>query len=59
MLQIGSLKLYDVRDLAELLQVHEKTVRKLLRTGDLKGKKLAKKWFVAENEIQTYFQDRG
>lgn len=59
MLKIADMKLYDVQDLAELLGLHEKTVRALLRNGTLKGNKLAKKWYVSDKELRAYFQGKG
>lgn len=56
MLKIADMTLYDVQDLAELLSLHEKTVRTLLRNDTLKGKKLAKKWYVNANDLKAYFQ---
>lgn len=56
MLKIGDMKLCNVEELAELLGVHPKTVRKMIRDGKLKGKKLAKKWYVSEEELIAYFQ---
>ena len=56
-IQIGSLTLYDVEELAEKLQVHEVTLRKMLRAGKLPGRKLAKKWYVSEEALQSYFRE--
>ena len=56
MLRIGELRLYDVTDLAQLLGLHEKTVRALLRAGKIKGKKLAKKWYVREDDLHAFFE---
>ena len=53
--QIGDLKLYDVEELAGLLDVQEKTIRAYLRDGKLKGRKIARKWYIPEEAIQEYF----
>ncbi len=55
-IQVGDLKLYDVEELSDLLHIQERTVRKLLRDGTLKAKKLARKWYVSEEAIKEYFQ---
>lgn len=55
-IQIGSLTLYDVEELASKLQVHEVTIRRLLRLGKLPGRKLAKKWYVSEEALEAYFR---
>ena len=56
-IQIGNLTLYDVEELAGLLQVHEVTIRRLLRLGKLPGRKFAKKWYVSEEALQAYFRE--
>ena len=53
--QIGALKLYDVEELAKLLDVREKTIRAYLRDGKLKGRKIARKWYIPEDALQEYF----
>lgn len=58
MLKIGDMTLYDVQDLAELLNLHDKTVRTLIRQGTLKGTKLAKKWYVNKEDLKAYSQEK-
>ena len=53
--QIGDLKLYDVEELASLLDVQEKTIRAYLRDGKIKGRKIARKWYIPEDALQEYF----
>ena len=55
-IQVGDMKLYDVEEVAEILSVGEPTIRRYLRQGKLKGKKLAKRWYVSEEAIKDYFQ---
>ena len=54
--QLGDLTLYDVEELAELLGTQEKTVRKYLRQGRLKGRKLAGRWYVSLDSLKEYFK---
>ncbi len=54
--QIGDLKLYDVEALSELLGINQRTIRKLLLDGVLKGRKLARKWYVSEENLRSYFE---
>ena len=49
--------LYDVPGLAKMLGVTEKTIRRLLGDGALKGKKLGRKWYVTGAVIKAYFED--
>ena len=55
-IQLGDMKLYDVEEVAEVLSVGEPTIRRYLRQGQLKGKKLAKRWYVSEENLKDYFQ---
>jgi excisionase family DNA binding protein len=54
-IQVGDMKLYDVEELAKMLTVGEPTIRRYLRQGKLKGKKLAKRWYVSEENLKEYF----
>ena len=55
--KIGEMELYDVEELARLLDVQDRTIRKYLREGRLKGRKLAKKWYVTAASLQDYFEE--
>jgi excisionase family DNA binding protein len=55
-IQVGEMKLYAVEELAEMLDVGLPTIRRYLREGKLKGKKLAKRWYVSEENLKDYFQ---
>lgn len=54
-IQVGDLKLYDVEELAEMLHIQERTIRKILRDGTLKARKMARKWYVSEESLKEYF----
>lgn len=54
-IQAGGLKLYDVEELSQLLDIQERTVRRLFREGTLKGRKLAKKWYITAEALREYF----
>ncbi len=55
-IQVGDMKLYEVEELAEMLGVGAPTIRRYLREGQLKGRKLAKRWYVSEENLKEYFQ---
>lgn len=57
-IEVGDLKLYDVKELASLLDIQERTIRKLLREGRLKARKLARKWYVSEDSLKEYFSQQ-
>jgi hypothetical protein len=39
-----------------LLGIQDRTIRRYLRKGRLKGRKLARKWYVTEDSLQEYFE---
>jgi excisionase family DNA binding protein len=55
--KIGSLTLYSVDDLHEMLGVSKMTLRAYLREGRLKGRKLGVQWYVTEEAIREYFNE--
>jgi len=50
-----NLILYDVEELSKVLDIQERTIRTMLKEGKLKGRKMARKWYVTEEELQRYF----
>jgi len=57
MTKIGDMELYSVEELAEKLGLAERTVRKLLREGTIKGRKLGKRWYVSGDWLRDYFSE--
>ena len=55
-IQVGDMRALCCGGVAEMLSVGEPTIRKYLRQGKLKGKKLAKRWYVSEEALKDYFQ---
>lgn len=47
---------YTVDDIAELLQVSQRTVYDYLRSGKLKGKKIGKYWKVTEEALRAFLE---
>lgn len=54
--KIGQLELYDIPELAELMGIQRKTIRAMLATGKLKGRKMARRWYVTEDSLREYFK---
>lgn len=48
--------LYDVEGLAKLLNITEKTVRKMVLEGEIKGRKLGRKWYVTGSALKAHFE---
>lgn len=46
-------KLYTTEEAAELLGVHQKTVIKLLQQRKLRGKRIGRRWRIAEHHLRT------
>lgn len=53
--KIGDLELYDVVELSQQLGIQERTLRKMLKDGKIKGRKLARKWYVSADSLKDYF----
>jgi excisionase family DNA binding protein len=45
---------YTVKDIADQLQLKEKTVRRLLATGKLKASKVCGKWVVSAENLKAF-----
>lgn len=56
--KIGDIRLYTVEELSELLDIQETTIRKYLRDGKLKGRKMARRWLVSEESLAAYFREQ-
>lgn len=54
-IKLGDMTLYTVEELAEMLHIQERTIRKLLRDGTLPGRKLARRWYASEDALKAYF----
>jgi len=53
--QIGDLVFYELPEVAEKLDCHINTLRKYLRDGRLKGRKVGNKWLVSEDGLREFF----
>jgi len=51
------MEIYDVPQLSEMLVVLEKAVRAYLITGQLKGRKVGKRWLVHEDAVREFLMD--
>ncbi len=56
-LQVKNVILYNVKDLADVLGIAEGTVRKYFREGKIKGRKLARSWYVTEENLKQYLRE--
>lgn len=48
---------YSPKEVSQILNIHEKTVRRYLRDGVLKGQKLGGNWKVSKEVLVSYMDD--
>jgi len=58
-IQLGSLTLFDVRELSKKFGLNPVTIRILFRTGKLQGRKVGKRWYLTEEALRDYFKEPG
>lgn len=56
---IGDLKLYSIKELSELTGVSGETLRKYLSSGKIAGQKFGKTWYVTEEKLRDYFNQKN
>ncbi len=54
--KIGELELYTVEELSSLMGIQERTIREYLKAGKIRGRKMAKRWYVTEEALREYFE---
>ena len=54
MIQIGDIKAYDVQEIAKLFDMTPQSIRKFIREGRIKGRKVGTRWYVTEEAIRDY-----
>ena len=57
--QIGKLTLYELAEISEKIGCHINTLRKYLRDGRIKGRKVGNRWFVSEEGLREFFYPSG
>jgi len=50
------MEIYKTKDIAEKLDIHITTVRNLIKTGQLKAKKVGKGYRITENQLRRYLE---
>ena len=51
---VSGVKLYDVKEVAEMLKSTESTIRTYFREGTLKGRKINGKWHITEDNLKRF-----
>lgn len=52
------IKLYNLKDIAELLKVTERTLLTYLKEGKLKGQKIGGKWIITEENLKNFINGK-
>lgn len=55
-IKIGELRLYDLEELSEKLQVNVRSLRRWIREGKIKAKKVGVKYYITEQSLKEYFE---
>lgn len=55
MLEIGSLKIFTIEEIAKKFGISTATVRRYLKSGKLAGQRMGVRWFVSEHGIDQFF----
>lgn len=47
-------KFYTIDEVAEILEIHHKTVRKFIKEGNLKATKVGKQWRISQIDLENF-----
>ncbi len=54
MKQFGDIKFYDVQEIARIFDMTPQSIRKFIREGRIKGRKVGTRWYVTEEAIREF-----
>jgi len=54
MITVDDITLFDLDELTKKLKVSERTLRNYLTTGELKGRKVGRRWYVTEQALKNF-----
>ena len=54
--QIGDLKLYDLKELSEILGITVVSLRNYLRSKKIRGRKMGRNWYVTQEALEEYLK---
>lgn len=52
-------RFYTIDQIAEILGIHHKTVRKFIKEGKLKANKLGKQWRISQIDLDIFTKDKN
>jgi len=50
------IKMYDIKEVAEILQISTRTVSTYIRSGKLKAMKIGNKWKIKEDDLKEFLK---
>ncbi len=56
MLSVEGLKLYNAKELAEMLDTQVVTIRSYINSRKLRAQKIAGKWYIASSNLQAFLK---
>ena len=54
--EIGKITLYSTDELSEKLNVTVTTLRRYIKNGNLKARKVGGRWFISEEALREFFK---
>ncbi len=57
--ELAGIRYYPLQELSEELDVTLHTLRAYIRQGKLKGRKVAGRWIVTEENLREFLEGRG
>lgn len=51
-------KILDIKQVQEMLHLSERTVFRLIKSGDLKGFKAGREWRFEESDMENFIQEQ-
>ncbi len=52
------MKLYSVKEAKEILGIKsDRTMGKLLRSGEIRGAKIGREWRISEEDLRTFYKN--
>ena len=55
MIEIGGVRVFEVREVAKAFKVSIATIRRYVRSGRLPGQRVGTKWYISEAGLNEFF----
>jgi excisionase family DNA binding protein len=54
MKEINNIKFYEIKDLVHVCSISEPTIRKYIKKGKIKAKKIQGRWLISEEHLNEF-----